>query len=74
LGYGIVAPAGTPANLVNRLNAEIVKAMNSADVTQRLKELNIEPRTSTPEEFAQFIREQTPYYAQIIKDAGIQPN
>ncbi len=74
LWYGILAPAGTPANLINRLNAEIVKAMNSADVRKRLNELNIEPRTSTPEEFAQFIREQTPFYAKIIKDAGITPN
>lgn len=74
LWYGVLAPAATPADVIRRLNAEIVKAMNSADVRKRLNELNIEPRTSTPEEFAQFIREQTPFYAKIISDAGIKPN
>lgn len=74
LWYGILTPAGTPANLITRLNAEIVKAMNSPDLRKRLGSVGIEPRTSTPEEFGKFIREQTPLYAEIIKAAGIQPN
>ncbi len=74
LWYGMLAPAGTPANMITRLNAEIIKVMNSADVRKRLESVNIEPRTSTPEEFGKFIREQTPFYANIIKAAGIKPN
>lgn len=74
LWYGILTPAGTPANLITRLNAEIVKAMNSPDLRKRLVSVGIEPRTSTPEEFGNFIREQTPLYAEIIKAAGIKPN
>lgn len=74
LWYGILTPAGTPANLITRLNTEIVKAMNSPDLRKRLASVGIEPRTSTPEEFGKFIREQTPLYAEIIKAAGIQPN
>jgi len=74
LWYGILTPAGTPANLITRLNAEIVKAMNSPDLRKRLGSVGIEPRTSTPEEFGKFIREQTPLYAEIIKAAGIKPN
>lgn len=73
LWYGILAPAGTPANLIGRLNSEIVKAMKSPDLRKRMTEINVEPLTSTPEEFASFIQSETPRYAQIIKDAGIKP-
>jgi len=73
LWYGILAPAGTPANLVGRLNSEIVKAMKSPDLRKRMAEINVEPLTSTPEEFARFIESETPRYAEIIKAAGIQP-
>lgn len=71
LWYGMLAPAGTPANLIGRLNAEIVKAMNAPDVRKRLTDISVEPLTSTPEEFAAFIRSETPRYAKIIKDANI---
>jgi len=72
LWYGMLAPAGTPANLVNRLNAEIVKAMNAPDLRKRLTEINVAPLTSTPEEFSAFLRSETPRYAKVVKDAGIQ--
>ena len=71
LWYGILAPAGTPANLVNRWNAEIVKAIQSADLKKRFAEAGVEPLTSTPEEFAKFIALETPRYAKIVKDANI---
>lgn len=71
LWYGILAPAGTPAPLIGRLNAEIVKAINSPDLRKRLVEGGVEPLTSTPEEFAKFIAAETPRYAKIVKDANI---
>ena len=71
LWYGILAPAGTPANLIGRLNAEIVKAINSPDLKKRFMEGGVEPLTSTPEEFARFIAAETPRYAKIVKDANI---
>ena len=71
LWYGILAPAGTPANLVGRLNSEIVKAINSPDLKKRLVDGGVEPLTSTPEEFARFIAAETPRYAKIVKDANI---
>jgi tripartite-type tricarboxylate transporter receptor subunit TctC len=71
LWYGILAPAGTPANLIGRLNSEIVKALNSPDLKKRFKEGGVEPLTSTPEEFAKFIAVETPRYAKIVKDAKI---
>jgi tripartite-type tricarboxylate transporter receptor subunit TctC len=73
LWYGILAPAGTPANLINRLNAEIVKAVNSPDLKKRLQDAGIDPLTSTPEEFARFIAKETPRYASIVKGANIPP-
>ena len=72
LWYGMLGPAGTPANLINRLNAEIVKAINAPDLRKRLTENSVEPLTSTPEEFAAFLRSETPRYAKVVKDAGIQ--
>ena len=73
LWYGVLTPAGTPANLINRLNAEIVKAVNSPDLHKRLQDAGIDPLTSTPEEFARFIAKETPRYAKIVKDAAIPP-
>jgi len=71
LWYGILAPSGTPANLIGRLNAEIVKAIQSPDLRKRLVDGGVEPLTSTPEEFAKFIETETPRYAKIVKDAKI---
>jgi tripartite-type tricarboxylate transporter receptor subunit TctC len=71
LWYGILAPSGTPANLITRWNTEIVKAVQSADVKKRFGDAGVEPLTSTPEEFAKFIAVETPRYAKIVKDANI---
>ncbi len=71
LWYGILAPAGTPANLVNRWNTEIVKAIHSADLKKRFGDAGVEPLTSTPDEFTKFIASETPRYAKIVKDANI---
>ena len=71
LWYGILAPSATPPNLVGRLNAEIVKAIQSPDLRKRLVDGGVEPLTSTPEEFARFIAAETPRYAKIVKDANI---
>jgi len=71
LWYGILAPAGTPTNLVARLNSELVKALTSADLKKRFVDGGVEPLTSTPEEFAKFLQVETPRYAKIVKDANI---
>jgi tripartite-type tricarboxylate transporter receptor subunit TctC len=70
--YGILAPAGTPREIVNRLNSEIHKALASADLKQRLANSGVEPLTSTPEHFAEFIKSEIVRYAKVIKDAGIK--
>ncbi|MBI4194775.1 MAG: tripartite tricarboxylate transporter substrate binding protein [Betaproteobacteria bacterium] len=71
--YGLLAPAGTPREVITRLNSEIHKALASADLKERLAASGVEPLTSTPEQFVNHIRSETVRYAKIIKDAGIKP-
>src|SRR5438128_8375273 len=52
--YGVLAPAGTPAPVVTRLNAELVRIMHAPELKERLAAMATEPRTSTPEEFAAY--------------------
>jgi tripartite-type tricarboxylate transporter receptor subunit TctC len=70
--YGILAPAGTPREIVDRLNTEIHKALASADLKQRLAASGVEPLVSSPEHFAGFIKSEIARYAKVIKDAGIR--
>jgi len=70
--YGMLSPSGTPRDLINRLNAEIVKALASPDLRDKLAASGIESRTSTPEQFADFIRSEAVRYGRVIRDAGIK--
>jgi len=71
---GVLAPAGTPKVIVDHLNAELVKAMRSADVRERIvTQGGNEIVTGTPEEFAALIRSDLQMYAKLIKDARIPP-
>jgi len=69
--YGIFVPAGTPKDVVVRLNAEIVKALATADVKKRLLDAGIVARSSTPEAFAAYVNAETAKWAKVIKDAKI---
>ena len=69
---GIIAPAGTPAPIVNRLNAEIGKALAMADVRERFASLGYEAAGNTPEQFAAIIAADVAKFAKIIKDANIR--
>ena len=71
--FGILAPAGTPAPIVNFLNAEIVKAMNAPDVRQQMAALGADVVTNTPQEFAAFISAERDKWAMVVKEAGIKP-
>jgi tripartite-type tricarboxylate transporter receptor subunit TctC len=69
---GVLAPAGTPRPIVDRLNAEIVKAMHAPDVHERIAvQGGNEIVTGSPEEFSSLIRKELWQYAQLIKDAKI---
>jgi tripartite-type tricarboxylate transporter receptor subunit TctC len=69
---GILAPAGTPAAIVRRLNAEIVKAAGSAELLAMLATQGTSPATNTPEEFARFIREEQARFQKIVKESGVR--
>ena len=68
---GILAPAGTPRDIVGRLNTEIVRILNLPDVKERLSTLGAEPVGSTPAEFATFIRSDMTKWAKVVRDARI---
>ncbi len=71
--YGLFAPAGTPPAIVNRLHADLVKAMTTPDVKARLEGIGADGTVSrTPEEFAALVRADTARYAKIVKDIGLK--
>jgi tripartite-type tricarboxylate transporter receptor subunit TctC len=71
--YGVLAPAATPQEIVARLNAALVKGLNTAETRKRMEADGVELATSTPEEFARLIRTETDRWAKVIKAAGIKP-
>jgi tripartite-type tricarboxylate transporter receptor subunit TctC len=71
--YGVLAPAGTPRTVIDRLHAETVKALQQKDVRDKLATDGAEPVGSTPEQFAAYIRSETEKWAKVVKAAGIKP-
>jgi tripartite-type tricarboxylate transporter receptor subunit TctC len=71
--FGIVAPAGTPHDILVKLNGAARKALASADTKRRLEELGMSNGSSTPEEFDAYIKSEIAKWSQVIKDANIQP-
>jgi tripartite-type tricarboxylate transporter receptor subunit TctC len=69
--YGVAAPAGTPAPILDKLNADIISVLRMPEVEQRLTELVIPPTPTTREEFDRFMRAEIARWAQVIKDAKI---
>jgi tripartite-type tricarboxylate transporter receptor subunit TctC len=71
--YGVFAPAGTPPAIVNRLHADIVKAMQTPDTRARLEGIGADGTVSkSPAEFAALVRADTARYAKIVKDIGLK--
>ncbi len=70
--YGIVAPAGTPPAVVQRLNAEINKALALPDVVAQLSNEGATPMPSTPQAFGDLIRREIPRWAQVVKAGNIK--
>jgi len=69
--YGILAPAGTPKPIVDRLVSELHKVVTSPDVKDRLAQSGVDTVTSTPEQFRDLIRSETALFAKVVKAAGI---
>jgi tripartite-type tricarboxylate transporter receptor subunit TctC len=64
---GVFAPAGTPVDIIERLNAEIVKALQSAEVKQRMEGLGAEQASGTPTQFADFLKEDVARWTRLVK-------
>jgi len=70
--FGVLAPAGTPKEVINALNTEIGKALASPDVRERLAAQGAEPRGSTPQEFAGYIQAEIGKLAPLVKQSGVR--
>jgi tripartite-type tricarboxylate transporter receptor subunit TctC len=69
--FAVVAPAGTPRPIVDKLNAVLTSHINKPEVQDRLYAVGIQPLTSTPDELAKFIPAEIEKWGQVIRDAGI---
>ena len=72
LWYGLLAPAGTPAAAITRLNTEVNRIVQSAEVRDRLLAQGAEPMTGTPEAFGEFMRAEMAKWAPVVKQAGVK--
>lgn len=72
--FGLVAPAGTPAALLKRVSAELKVALDDPAVLASIRNLGVEPQSSTPEAFGRFIQSETQKWGKVIKAANIQLN
>ena len=71
--YGYYAPAKTPKEILERLNKEIVKALNSAEVKDLFAKQGLEAAPGTPEELAKFGKSESETWGKMVKQAGIKP-
>ena len=71
--YGLCAPGGMPREVLDKLDAEVIRAVADKTFAARLTSLGMTPRANTPEQFADEIRKESAQWARIIKDNGIKP-
>jgi tripartite-type tricarboxylate transporter receptor subunit TctC len=70
--YGILAPASTPVAAITRLNTEVAKIVQLADIKERWATLGAEPLQSTPAEFAAYVKADVIKWAKVVKSAGVK--
>ena len=70
--YGVSAPAKTPRPIIDRLHSEILRALNSPDLRQRLQTLGADPVGNTPEQYTAFMQAEIAKWDKVIKAAGIK--
>ena len=70
--YGVMAPSGTPRPIITRLNGELVKIMQTPDVKERLAGMATDPLTSTPEEFAAYLKREVAKWGDVVRKAHLK--
>jgi tripartite-type tricarboxylate transporter receptor subunit TctC len=73
LWFGLWGPAGMPAELVNKINADVRKALEDPTVKDRLAKLGNDTMEMSPQEFSRYVREEMDTYSKLLKTAGIKP-
>ncbi|MBY0268543.1 MAG: tripartite tricarboxylate transporter substrate binding protein [Burkholderiales bacterium] len=71
--FGCLAPAGTPADIINRLNTEAARALNAPAVKERMAGMGLFVVANKPEEFAELLKQEIPRWAKVVKDSGVKP-
>jgi len=72
--FGVVMPAGTPAEIIGRMNSELVAALKRQDIRERVIAAGAEPSPSTPAEFGALIRDEIAKWAEVVKISGAKPD
>lgn len=72
--FGLFAPAGVPANVINRLNAEVEKLEQQKELRERLTTLGFDPVRNTPEQFLQLLKADVAKWGKVVRDAGAKPD
>jgi tripartite-type tricarboxylate transporter receptor subunit TctC len=72
--FGVLAPAGTPREIISKLNAEFAKALASPDLVEHLRSEGADIVAGTPEQFRDFLKSEVERWPPIIRAAGIKPN
>jgi tripartite-type tricarboxylate transporter receptor subunit TctC len=72
--FGLAAPKGTPKEIVDKLQAEVAKALTDAKVKERFAAMGASPGGIAPADFAAFIRSETRVWSDISKTAGVKPD
>ncbi len=73
LVYALVAPAGTPKDVVSRLNLEVTKLLQDTEMRDKLAGQGFEVRTSTPEQLGSYIKSEIAKWAPLVKESGVKP-
>jgi len=68
--FGLLAPAGTPKEVISKLNAEFNKALKLPELSKRLSDEGADPAGGTPEQFAALIRDEIPRWGKVVKESG----
>ena len=69
--YGVVAPAGTPKDIIAKLNTEIARINNLQDIKQRLIEMGSPPVAGTPDQFGALIKSEIVKWGKVVKQANV---